>query len=66
MRIECNVTTGETTELADYPVTPPTPAELTLRANALILAQLAEMEHEIVCKLCESNPAYMALKVQLK
>lgn len=36
------------------------------RFNKAILAQLAKMEHDILCKLCESDPAYVALKAQLK
>lgn len=43
------------------PVDPPTPAEL----NAPILAKMAEVEHRILCALCEQDAEYMALKAQL-
>lgn len=36
------------------------------RVNKPLLAQLAKLEHEILCKLCDSNPEYAALKAKLQ
>lgn len=43
------------------PCDPPTAAEL----NAPILAKMAEVEHRIVCALCEKDAEYIALKAKL-
>lgn len=41
----------------------PTPAAIH---NAPILAQMAILEHKILCALCDKDPEYAALKATLK
>lgn len=44
----------------------PSQTEVIATHNAIIIAQIAEIEHKILCMLCEADPAIVALKAQIK